>query len=624
VTDPVPALLIAIAAIFAATCIVALRAWFPGRLSRLLILGVVGITAALTLRTTIGASAEMIRGATADYPVRSEDRGYVSSDQCRACHPREYATWHSSYHRTMTQRPSPESVAGLFDVSLSAGDDRLDLTERDGRFLVGMPKPEWWHGPSLDERIERPVELMTGSHHYQVYWVSSGNSRMLAQVPFVFLIRERLWFPRRSVFMVPPDEVLDAEYARWNTNCIMCHTTNGRPRPQLPRTDLAQTEVGEFGIACEACHGPGGRHVQQMSNPLRRYSARLGIATASGIVNPAHLPAERSAQVCGQCHSVHELRRDEFEHWIREGFRFRPGDDLNVTRRVIVGSEARNDAEHFWPDGAVRVTGREYNALLDSPCFKSGKFTCLSCHEPHKQEGDARALGQWRVGLLRPFEEGNEQCQQCHQTKTGDRLVAHTHHASESSGSVCVNCHMPHTVYGLAKMERDHRISSPRVRDELATGRPNACNLCHIERTLDWSGRYLAQWYEQAEPALTADQQQIPASLLWLYRGDAHQRAIAMWAMGWPAARATAGQEWAVPELTRAMDDPYQVLGLVAWRSLRKILGDDALPGSILALPPSQRVQATEAAIGHRDGFDPAAVARLLSQRDNRPVRLSE
>jgi hypothetical protein len=28
-------------------------------------------------------------------------------------------------------------------------------------------------------------------------------------------------------------------------------------------------------------------------------------------------------------------------------------------------------------------------------------------------------------------------------------VTAHTHHASNSSGNECYNCHMPHTTYGV-------------------------------------------------------------------------------------------------------------------------------------------------------------------------------
>src|SRR4051812_38593332 len=42
--------------------------------------------------------------ATSDHrPIQVRVDGYRSSDGCRACHPSQYASWHASYHRTMTQ-----------------------------------------------------------------------------------------------------------------------------------------------------------------------------------------------------------------------------------------------------------------------------------------------------------------------------------------------------------------------------------------------------------------------------------------------------------------------------------------------------------------------------------------
>jgi hypothetical protein len=39
----------------------------------------------------------------AELPHLGRRHDYVSSNQCRACHPAEHASWHSSFHRTMTQ-----------------------------------------------------------------------------------------------------------------------------------------------------------------------------------------------------------------------------------------------------------------------------------------------------------------------------------------------------------------------------------------------------------------------------------------------------------------------------------------------------------------------------------------
>ena len=42
-------------------------------------------------------------GQTDGRPIQVAEEGYVSSETCRACHPAQYASWHTSFHRSMTQ-----------------------------------------------------------------------------------------------------------------------------------------------------------------------------------------------------------------------------------------------------------------------------------------------------------------------------------------------------------------------------------------------------------------------------------------------------------------------------------------------------------------------------------------
>ncbi|MDE2657988.1 MAG: hypothetical protein OSB61_11075, partial [Verrucomicrobiota bacterium] len=48
-------------------------------------------------------------------PFRRDDGEYAGSDSCRDCHANEHKSWHASYHRTMTQLMSPETVRAAFD-----------------------------------------------------------------------------------------------------------------------------------------------------------------------------------------------------------------------------------------------------------------------------------------------------------------------------------------------------------------------------------------------------------------------------------------------------------------------------------------------------------------------------
>ena len=560
----------------------------------------------------VGASASLVQGyrptqqgrqVVDNRPISVRDEGYVSSRSCRACHPHQYATWHASYHRTMTQVASPQSVLGDFDnVRLTGNSHTYQLGRQGDQFWIEMDEPVLSGSGEMDlilddeepvegrtkaksSRVQRPIVMTTGSHHYQVYWWPTGNGRKVENLPFIYLLNERRWIPRGAAFLKPPVDGGHEQPGRWNIDCNRCHATHARPRIDRPaRLDLAtaDTIVAELGIACEACHGPGERHVRINGDPLCRYQSHFSDAPDRSIVQPARLSPRKSSQVCGHCHSVNAFySQTDAENWVQHGFRYRPGDELERTRHVVRPNDDRNKAarkairhmdpnfmnDHFWPDGMVRISGREFNGLVETVCHQRGELSCLSCHSMHKAPEDPRTLVQWADDQLTHGMEGNQACLQCHKM-SADRIADHTHHAPASSGSLCYNCHMLHTTYGLLKGIRSHHIDSPRVDVTLKTGRPNACNLCHLDQTLDWTAERLAQWYGQSIPALTDDQRTIAASLLWLLQGDAGQRALLAWSMGWQPARDVSGSKWMSPFLAQLLDDPYDAVRFIAHRSL--------------------------------------------------------
>jgi len=47
------------------------------------------------------------------FPHREAE--WTGSTTCESCHPDHYASWHRTFHRTMTQEATPETVLGAFD-----------------------------------------------------------------------------------------------------------------------------------------------------------------------------------------------------------------------------------------------------------------------------------------------------------------------------------------------------------------------------------------------------------------------------------------------------------------------------------------------------------------------------
>ena len=94
---------------------------------------------------------------------------------------------------------------------------------------------------------------------------------------------------------------------------------------------------------------------------------------------------------------------------------------------------------------------------------------------------------------------------------------------------------------------------------------------------------------------LDSDDKQVAASLLWLLRGDAAQRAIAAWHFSWPPTVAASGTEWQAPFLARSLNECLPTL---------------SSPNPATLVGPN--------------GTLDAEIERLQRERDDRPILIPE
>ncbi len=555
-------------------------------------------------------------------PVAVEDRGYVAAERCRRCHEDQFASWHHSYHRTMTQVVSPDTVLGDFsEQKLNYLNHEALIYRKGDRFWAHLIDPDWENKDyyEVEEKdaegkviprsktppwVDREIVMSTGSHHMQEYWLNTGFGGTLAQLPFVWLEETSQWVHRDSIFMEPPkDHAKPSEMGRWNYSCANCHSTAPQPGVDVNSIeyweDLRETDtrVADFGISCQACHGPGEAHVHHQEELERLEKA--GSPSPAGdddplhIVNPRDLEPRLGSHVCAQCHGIRiEFDRDQVLREYAQGREYRPGDDIEKFQHFMrytaepkgTPMEAIEAADPgyletvFWRDGAVRVTGREFNGLVESACFNHGDaggrevMTCFSCHDLHQTRHDLREPKHWANDQLHPNALGDQSCLQCHEYYSSESAqAAHTHHPPGSAGSACYNCHMPHTSYGLLKAIRIDTVDSPSTATPRRSGRPTACNLCHLDKTLAWTAGHLEDWYGIARPeSIDRDREPIADSILWILQGDAGLRALAAWHMGWEPALDISGRDWVIPYLGEALADDYHAVRYIAARSLRK------------------------------------------------------
>jgi hypothetical protein len=344
-----------------------------------------------------------------------------------------------------------------------------------------------------------------------------------------------------------------------------------------------------------------------MQNPLARYLAHGKAAQQLAIVNPLELSAQRGSQVCGRCHSYF-YPKDE-QDWWQHGFArsFAPGQDLSRAQLLLSPAalaapdaprlEAATDSL-FYRDGTIRVGGREYNGLVRSACYERGhgqqQLACTSCHSLHRGQPDDQ---------LDPEKLGNRACSACHAEQAA-HVSAHTHHAPTSPGSLCYNCHMPHTSYALLGAIRSHRVDVPAF-DARTRDKPNACSLCHLERSERWAAEQAQAWYG-AKPRFALDRAaelagDAPAGAVFALAGDAAVRAVTAAALGRHDSSNDAA-ELRAPLLAELARDDYAAIRAIATRAQAGLRRATTAPNAL----------------------DAGLVNRLRAARDERPITIAE
>lgn len=578
-------------------------------------------------------------------PSPSTDGGFITSQSCRECHADQYASWHKSFHRTMTQLATPQSIpAELDDAHLGLRGEEFHVTRQGDEYWVEIERPSPAGGKSSEPATEavstskHRLVMTTGSHHFQLFWRSTGAGNLMKSLPFVYLQADHRIVSIEDAVLAPTGPNGDSV---WNETCIQCHSVG--PAPNLtPKVDHAASQVAELGISCERCHGPGEAHARHYKN---NPTASRGRQLDSDIVLPTRLDHRASTQVCGQCHSLADWM-DDWDQYRRIGYRYRPGDELANDRHIVRPTERATDdttrainkvffegqlggeRAEFWDDCTPRVSGREYNSLLESACYLRGEMSCVSCHSLHQGDPNQQITVEMR---------GNEACLQCHE-QYRERLTEHTHHPAGSSGSQCYNCHMPHTSYGLLTFTRSHRIDSPSVAAHPNSDRPNACVLCHLDQSNAWAANHLTDWYGQPRVEPKEDDKIAVAPQLAL-RGDCCQRALVAWHARWEPAREVSGSTWLTPFMVQLLDDDYAAVRYQAAKTLKTLPDfkqftyDYVSPENVRA---ERRQQADKLWQEHAIGADrrgPSVLLdsqghvmadqwqRLLKSRDRRPLR---
>jgi predicted CXXCH cytochrome family protein len=391
-------------------------------------------------------------------PLNSE---YLGSETCGKCHGDKHAEWSQSLHSRMIQKAGPSAILGDFreNNTLKYEGWNFRMVLADGRNWIVESDPK-----GHEQRYA--IDYTLGSKRIQHYLSKLPDGRMRVVFP-TWDVQKRQWF--HSAEIIPTGHHAEVSVQIWNQHCYNCHVSQEKQGFDIDSNSY-NTTFSETGINCEMCHGPGGAHVAQVAANSRAADLK--------IVNPRKLPPREQILICAQCHAPRVM--------VQNGFH--PGEnyyDYYMPSLMHFYIDRWFDPP-MWADGRMRRFATEGTALWQSRCFLKGNATCMNCHNPHLNtiNRDSR------------FRDTDVLCTQCHdKLKAPAAVTEHTHHTLASSGSHCIECHMPPTTNMIKDQERDHTISIPVPENTDLYQIPNACNSCHKDRSAQWAVQQMDQWY---------------------------------------------------------------------------------------------------------------------------------
>ncbi|MHC4776051.1 MAG: multiheme c-type cytochrome, partial [Planctomycetota bacterium] len=347
-----------------------------------------GLVASLVIVLTVPAYVVRERLAgPAWVPESPGAAAFVGGETCRSCHEQAYVAWRGSHHDRAMAVANEESVLGDFnDAVFDNGEVTARFFRRDGSFIVETQGPGGEPG-------EFEIAYTFGVEPLQQYLIPFPGGRLQA-LTIAWDTERHEWFHLYAGQDIPADDWLHWTRGgqNWNGMCAECHSTN-LVKGYDAGTGTFSTTWSEINVSCEACHGPGSRHVAWAEMPpmARPQAENYELVIRTGGVSSRH-----QVELCAPCHS----RRTELG-------------DYDHTRSDlldnIVPSELREGLYHA--DGQILEEVYVYGSFVQSKMF-ANDVRCSDCHDSHSLE------------LVRP---GNDLCTQCHQAEVYDSYDHHFH-----------------------------------------------------------------------------------------------------------------------------------------------------------------------------------------------------
>jgi hypothetical protein len=326
-------------------------------------------------------------------PARSE---FAGAESCSKCHAGIAATQRKTPMFHAASRPSEsELLRGHTSMPFSEGEYSYALSRRpeESRFVVKDDKGE----------VSAPIDWAFGSGEVaQTYVLKRKDAYLESRLTYyTSLMALGITTGHSSALPQSLEETLgDAIDAETAPRCFGCHTTGSSASGKF------DPDHATLGLTCEACHGPGVKHVDAMKSGV-------DVPVEKTIFSAKELSPVDSVDFCGACH------------------------------RTPV------DVAAFMPAnmGIAKLRFQPYR-LERSLCWGEkgdARITCVACHDPHQP-------------LVRDLGAYDAKCLKCHAGRgmaPSATLIA----GCTVGKKDCASCHMPkYEIPAVHAMFTDHYI----------------------------------------------------------------------------------------------------------------------------------------------------------------------
>ncbi|RJG49917.1 ammonia-forming cytochrome c nitrite reductase subunit c552 [Motilimonas pumila] len=403
-------------------------------------------------------------------PVVADDLSYVGNASCGECHAEQMQLWQGSHHAKAMQAATSKTVLGDFNQTRFEGAGGWTEFNQDekGYYLTTGPLGQ------AGKRFEVPYVF--GYYPLQQVLVDIGQGRLQAYT-VAWDARpkdeggQRWYSLYQDTHSHASPFYWQGQFNNWNARCAQCHSTDLQ-RGYDVATDSYHTQWSEINVSCEACHGKASNHVklkqankEAVNSGFAKAQFKQGLWAFSPDQLTAKLVGSKPATIehgqPGQCIACHSRR-----------VAITDGNDPSQFNQDYIPRLALPDLYHS--DGQILDEVYIYGSFSQSKMAAAG-VVCSDCHDPHSA----------KVKML-----DNNLCAQCHLPTEYD-TPKHTLHEADSTGGVCIDCHMPSQRYMGVDDRRDHsfKVPNPWVSEALDT--PDVCLNCHQDKDSAWSQQIL-------------------------------------------------------------------------------------------------------------------------------------